>query len=95
MQDGDKVGNDKAGNIVRDANTFNKYITPGIDNADYWSTHSTKIHGLTSRDPRILQAGNMPTVWTEFQNWVRDGLDPLETAIRVACNGEACDLKWL
>ena len=52
---------DTAEDIVRDPNTFNKYIKPG-DRA-IWSEQATKIHGLHEHHQKIMNADPLSTVW--------------------------------
>ncbi len=88
------VGSDYADNIERVADTFNSYVKPEVL-LEYWDQTSISIHGILPDDERIKNAGNMGTVWPEFQRWFWSIVSPSETVVLVAWNGEACDLKWL
>ena len=92
--DGTKVGSDRADGIDRVRETFNSYVNPEV-RPEYWDQRSITVHGILPDDERIVNAGNMRTVWPEFQRWFHSIVRPSETAILVAWNGEACDLKWL
>ena len=88
------VGSDCADDIERVADTFNSYVKPEVL-PEYWDQRSISIHGILPDDERIKNAGNMRTVWPEFQRWFWSIVSPSETVVLVAWNGEACDLKWL
>ena len=89
-----KVGSDHAGDILREEDTFNRYINPEV-HPEYWDQHSISVHGILPDDERIINAGNMRTVWPEFQRWFFSIVSPAEMVVLVAWNGETCDLKWL
>ena len=88
------VGSDYADGIERVADTFNSYVNPEVL-PEYWDQRSISVHGILPDDERIKNAGNMRTVWPEFQRWFWSIVSPSETVVLVAWNGEACDLKWL
>jgi hypothetical protein len=58
-----KVGFDHAGNILREEDTFNRYVNPKVC-SEYWDQHSISVHGILPLpdDERIINAGNMRTV---------------------------------
>jgi hypothetical protein len=89
-----KVGSDHAGDILREDDTFNRYINPEVC-PEYWDQHSISVHGILPDDERIINAGNMRTVWPEFQRWFFSIVSPAEMVVLVAWNGKKCDLKWL
>ena len=88
------VGSDYADGIERVADTFNSYVNPEVL-PEYWDQRSISVHGILPDDERIKNAGNMRTVWPEFQRWFWSIVSPSETVVLVAWNGEACDLNWL
>ncbi len=53
------------------------------------------MHGILPDDERIVNAGNMRTVWPNFQRWFFSIVSPAKMVVLVAWNGETCDLKWL
>jgi hypothetical protein len=61
-----KVGSNRADDIECVADTFNSYMNPE-DWPEYWDQKSISIHGILPEDERIKNAGNMRTVWPEFQ----------------------------
>ena len=89
-----KVSSDHAGDILREEDTFNRYINPEVC-PEYWDQHSISVHGILPDDERIINAGNMRTVWPDFQRWFFSIVSPAEMVVLVAWNGETCDLKWL
>ena len=89
-----KVGSDHAGDILREEDTFNRYINPEV-RPEYWDQHSISVHGILPDDERIINAGNMRTVWPEFQCWFFSLVSPAEMVVLVAWNGKTCNLKWL
>jgi hypothetical protein len=89
-----KVGSDHAGDILQEEDTFNRYINP-VARPEYWDQHSISVRGILPDSERIINAGNMRTVWPEFQRWFFSIVSPAEMVVLVAWNGETCDLKWL
>jgi hypothetical protein len=85
---------DHAGNILREEDTFNRYINQEV-RPEYWGQHSISVHGILPDDKRIINAGNMRTVWPEFQRWFFSIMSPAEMVVLGAWNGETCNLKWL
>ena len=68
--------------IRRDATTFNKYVNPGIN--EIWSDVASAVHGLHSRDPIIVSAASMPSLWDDFCTWVTGTKHTIEVVIVVA-----------
>jgi len=90
-----KVGSDHAGNILREEYTINRYVNPEV-RTEYWDQHCISEHGsILPDDERIINAGNMRTVWPEFQCWFFSLVSPAKMVVLVAWNGKTCDLKWL
>jgi hypothetical protein len=48
-----KVGSDHAGDILREEDTFNRYINPEV-RPEYWDQHSISVHGILPDDERII-----------------------------------------
>ncbi len=88
------MGSDRADDIERVANTFNSYVNPEVW-PECWDQRSISIHGILPVDERIKNAGNMRTVWPEFQRWFLSNVSPDKMVVLVAWNGETCDLQWL
>ncbi len=88
------VGSDYADDIERVADTFNSYVNPEVL-SEYWDQRSISVHGILLDDERLKNAGNMRTVWPEFQRWFWSIVSLSETVVLVAWNGEVCNLKWL
>ncbi len=91
---GSKVANDKAEDVGRCIETFNKYVKPECA-PEYWVQSSIDVHGILQMDARITGAEGMRTVWPQFLLWVSEHTLPTETFILITWNGGACDLKWL
>jgi hypothetical protein len=89
-----KVRSNRADDVERVGDTFNSYVNPEVCQ-EYWDQRSISVHGILPDDDRIINAGNMRTVWPEFQHWFHSIVSLAETVALVAWNGEACDLKWL
>ena len=51
-----------------DATTFNDYVKPGRNKI--WSDAASAVHGFHSRDPRIVSAASIPSVWADFCTWI-------------------------
>jgi hypothetical protein len=62
------VGSDYEDDIEHVADTFNSYVNPAVL-PKYWDQRSISVHGIFPGDERIKNAGNMRTVWPEFQRW--------------------------
>ena len=90
---GTSAGKDTMTDIRRDATTFNKYVKPGINKI--WSDAASDVHVLHYRDPRIVPAASMPSVWADFCKWITTTIQPGEVVIVVAYNGPTCNLKWI
>ena len=72
---------------------FDNYIDPGPDAS--WSRMAMEVTGLTPNDTRIKNASLIVPVWTSFTNFISQHIKNDETAILVAWNGVASDIKWL
>ena len=86
------VGKDRIEEVMRSTNVFNSYVRPWTD---IWDQRCVDVHQITPNDPRITSAPVIETVWQQFNSWFYREVDPSETVILVAWNGESCDLKWL
>ena len=79
---GTSEGKDTMTDIRRDATTFNKYVNPGIN--EIWSDVASAVHVLHSRDPIIVSAASMPSLWDDFCTWVTGTKHTIEVVIVVA-----------
>jgi hypothetical protein len=89
-----RVGSDHTGDILQEEDTFNRYINLEVC-PEYWDQHSISVHDILPDDKRIINAGNMRTVWPEFQRWFFSMVSPDKMVVLVAWNGKKCNLKWL
>ena len=90
-----KVGSDHAEGIQQEEDQLNRYINLEV-RPEYWDQHSISVHGiLPDNERRIINAGNMRTVWPEFQRWFFSLVLPAEMVVPIACLGKTYDLKWL
>jgi hypothetical protein len=53
-----KVGSDRADDVVRVEDTFNRYVNPEVCQ-EYWDQRTISMHGILLDDDRIMNAGNM------------------------------------
>ena len=65
-QDGSSKLKDKATDIRRDTNTFNKYVEPA--EGAIFAEACTRIHGLSESSPCIKNASDIDVVWSQFVN---------------------------
>jgi hypothetical protein len=86
------VGKERINDVRCSLNVFNSYVCPWTD---IWDQRCVDVHQVTSNDARITSAAGIETVWQQFNSWFHQEVDPSETVILVAWNGESCNLKWL
>ena len=84
----------KEEDILQEEDQFNRYINLEV-RPEYWDQHSISVYGILPDSERIINAGNMRTVWPEFQCWFFSLVSPAEMVVLVAWNGKTCNLKWL
>jgi inhibitor of KinA sporulation pathway (predicted exonuclease) len=77
------VGSKCADDIERIVDTFNSYVNPEVQ-PEYLDQKSISVHGILPEDKRIKNAGNMRTVWPEFQRWFLINMSPAEMVVLVA-----------
>ena len=86
---------DHSDGIQQEEDRLNRYINLEVC-PEYWDQHSISVHGiLPDKERRIINAGNMRTVWPEFQRWFFSLVSPAEMVVLVACLGKTYELKWL
>jgi len=62
---------DRAEDVTRVEDTFNKYINPGED-AIWNEAAAAASHQLSPTDPRILAADGIDVVWGQFERWIAE-----------------------
>ncbi len=77
---------------VERVETFDSYVKP---DCNIWDQRCIDIHQIHPDNKCIVSAHNIDHVWGQFKTWLNLHVGISETVIRVAWNGESCDLKWL
>ncbi len=72
---------------------FNKYIKP--PRGAIWDQQAVDIHGMNAASPKIVEAERITHVWSNFCQFLERHINPTETCLLIAYNGETCDLQWI